>query len=168
VEAIGAHPNVDLQTLLLPIVGVDKDTLVREKQDGILWFNHIYSDQNGPTGLIGSPTDLARLAMAYLNGGELNGQRILSEESVSMMTHESHIVPGDTPDAAAFDEMFQGLGWAVVPTGNSFYLTHSGGGPGFSTNMQLYPDRNLGLVIMANGTYLDRDRILDLAASLDW
>ncbi|MCP4361344.1 MAG: beta-lactamase family protein, partial [Chloroflexi bacterium] len=131
-EAIGAHPNVDLQTLLLPIVGVDKDTLVREKQDGILWFNHIYSDQNGPTGLIGSPTDLARFAMAYLNGGELNGQRILSEESVTMMTHESHIVPGNTSDAAAFDEMLQGLGWAVVPTGNSFYLTHSGGGPGFS------------------------------------
>ena len=29
-------------------------------------------------------------------------------------------------------------------------------------------NRNLGLVIMANGTYLDRDQILDLAASLEW
>jgi CubicO group peptidase (beta-lactamase class C family) len=168
VEAVGAHPSIDLQTLLMPMIGIDTDRLVREKQDGILWFNHVYSDQNGPTGLIGPATDLARFAMSYLNGGELNGQRILSQEMVTMMTHESHIIPGDTPDAAEFDESFQGLGWVVVPTGNSFYLTHSGGGPGFSTNMQLYPDRNLGLVIMANGTYLDRDRILDLTASLDW
>ena len=63
---------------------------------------------------------------------------------------------------------YHGLGWTVVPTEDSFYLNHSGGGPGFSANMQLYPDRGLGLVIMANGTYLDRDRILDLAASLAW
>ena len=168
VEAAGAHPSVDLQALMLPIVGVDTGLLIREKQDGIMWFNHVYSDQNGPTGLIGPATDLAHLAMAYLNGGELNGQRILSEETVAMMTHDSHIVPGNTPDYTQFEESFQGLGWVVVPTGNSFYLTHSGGGPGFSTNMQVYPDRNLGLVIMANGTYLDRDRILDLAASLDW
>lgn len=168
VEATAAHPSVDLQALMLSLVGVDTGRLVREKQDGVMWFNHVYSDQNGPTGLIGSSTDLARFAMAYLNGGELNGQRILSEASVAMMTNESHITPGNSPDAAQFDEVLHGLGWFVVPTENSFYLTHSGGGPGFSTNMQLYPDRNLGLVIMANGTYLDRDRILDLAASLDW
>ena len=168
VEATGAHPSIDFQALLLSILGIDTDRLVREKQDGIMWFNHVYSDQNGPTGLIGPATDLARFAMAYLNGGELNGQRILSEETVAMMTHESHIIPENTPDAAAFDEAYHGLGWFIVPTANSFYLTHSGSGPGFSTNMQLYPDRNLGLVIMANGTYLDRDRILDLAASLDW
>lgn len=167
-EAAGAHPSVDYQALLLPVVGVDTDRIIREKQDGIMWFNHVYSDQNGPTGLIGSATDLARFAMAYLNGGELNGQRILSEESVAMMTHESHIIPGNTPEAALYAEMVQGLGWVVGPTEDSFYLTHSGGGPGFATNMQLYPDRNLGLVIMANGTYLDREGILDLAASLDW
>jgi len=167
-EATGAHPSVDVQSLLLPLVGIDTGSAIRERQNGILWFNHVYSDQNGPTGLIGSPTDLARFVLAYLNGGELDGQRILSEEMVTMMTHEGHIVAGNTPEAAAFDGSYHGLGWTVVPTGDSFYLTHSGGGPGFSTNMQLYPDRDLGLVIMANGTYLDRDRILDLAASLAW
>jgi D-alanyl-D-alanine carboxypeptidase len=64
-EATGAHPRVDLQTMLLPFVGVNTGSLVRERQDGILWFNHVYSDQNGPTGLIGSPTDLARFVLAY-------------------------------------------------------------------------------------------------------
>jgi CubicO group peptidase (beta-lactamase class C family) len=78
---------------------------------------------------------------------------------------------GNSPDAADFDEMHHGLGWFVIPTENaedSFYLTHSGGGPGFSTNMRLYPRSKLGVVIMANGTYLDREGILDLVVSLDW
>jgi CubicO group peptidase (beta-lactamase class C family) len=172
VEATGAHPSVDFQTLLLPLLGIDTDRLVREKRDGVLWFNHVYSDQNGPTGLIGSATDLARLAMAYLNHGQLHGKRILSEESIAMMTRQSHVNPGNSPEAASFDEMYHGLGWFVIPIAvpmqDSFYLTHSGGGPGFSTNMRLYPGNNLGIVIMANGTYLDREKILDLVVSLDW
>lgn len=131
VEATGAHPNVDLQTLLMPLIGIDTSRAIREKQDGIVWFNHIYSDQNGPTGLIGPATDLARFTMAYLNGGELNGQRILAEETVAMMTNESHIISGNSPDAAQFEESFHGLGWVVVPTEDSFYLTHSGGGQAF-------------------------------------
>ena len=68
--------------------------------------------------------------------------------------------------------MRHGLGWFVIPTGtptdDEFYLTHSGGGPGFSTNMRVYPAEKLGAVIMANGTYLDREKILDLVFSLDW
>ena len=170
-EATGAHPAIDIQSLLLTILGVDTDRLVREERDGMMWFNHIYSDQNGPTGLIGPPTDLARLAMAYMNGGELNGKRFLSSKSVAIMTNSGHVKAGDSPDAADFDEMYHGLGWFVIPTQTAedgFYLTHSGGGPGFSTNMRLYPSSKLGVVIMANGTYLDRERILDLVVSLDW
>jgi hypothetical protein len=34
--------------------------------------------------------------------------------------------------------------------------------------MRLYPDRELGMVVIANGTYLPRREILDLVASLDW
>ena len=72
-EATGAHPRIDIQSLLLLLLGIDANRLVRETHDGIMWFNHIYSDQNGPTGLIGPPTELARLLIAYLNQGELDG-----------------------------------------------------------------------------------------------
>ncbi|NIO11336.1 MAG: serine hydrolase, partial [Deltaproteobacteria bacterium] len=84
---------------------------------------------------------------------------------------ESHILPGNTPEAAEYqdyDEMYQGLGWAYVVEGDDFFITHSGGGPGFAANMRLYPDRDLGMVILANGTYLAREEIFDLVASLDW
>jgi CubicO group peptidase (beta-lactamase class C family) len=172
-EATGAAPSLDLQALLLPLVmEKDKrDAMIREKRDGVLWFNHVYTDQKGPTGPIGPPTDTARFIMAYLNGGELDGQRILSGESVAVLTNESHILPGKTPEAAEYkdyDEMYQGLGWSYVVEGDDFFITHSGGGPGFAANMRLYPDRDLGMVVLANGTYLAREEIFDLVASLDW
>ena len=172
-EATGSNPRLDLIVLLLPfIMEKDKrDDLIREKRDGILWFNHVYTDQKGPTGPIGPPTDTARFIMAYLNGGELDGQRILSVESVAMLTNESHILPGKTPETADFkdyDEMYQGLGWAYVVEGDDFFIAHSGGGAGFAANMRLYPDRDLGMVFLANGPYLASEEIFDLVASLVW
>ena len=173
-EAAGSHPSVDIQTvLLLPLV-MDKDqrdALIREKRDGVVWFNRVYTDQKGPTGPITSATDIARFLMAYLNGGELDGQRILSVESVAMLTHEGHILPGNTPEAADFkdyDEMYQGLGWAYVVEDGDFFIGHSGGGPGFAANMRLYPERGLGMVVLANGGYLASEEIFDLVAGLDW
>jgi len=173
-EAAGANPSVDIQALMLPFI-MDKDkrdALIREKQDGALWFNHVYTDQKGPTGPIGPATDTARFLMAYLNRGELDGQRILSAESIAMMTNEGHILPA-VKDPQNFgytdyDLYSRGLGWAYVEDGDDFFITHSGGGPGFATDMRLYPDRDLGMVILANGSYLAREEIFDIVASLDW
>ena len=47
-------------------------------------------------------------------------------------------------------------------------ISINGGGPGFATNMRVYPDKALGMVIMANGTYLPSNEILDLLTSLAW
>jgi CubicO group peptidase (beta-lactamase class C family) len=173
-EATGSQPSVDMQALMLPLI-MDKDkrdALIREKRDGVLWFNHVYTDQKGPTGPIGPATDIARFLMAYLNGGELDGQRILSEESVAMLTDEGHILPAGTDpensEYVDYDLYNRGLGWAYVEDGEDFFISHSGGGPGFATDMRLYPERDLGMVVLANGSYLDRPRIFDLVASLDW
>jgi D-alanyl-D-alanine carboxypeptidase len=172
-EATGSAPSVDIQALMLPFI-MDKDkrdALIREKRDGKLWFNHVYTDQKGPTGPIGPATDTARFLMAYLNGGDLDGQRILSAESVAMLTNEGHILPGFDPESFEFkdyDLVYRGLGWAYVEDGDDIFISHSGGGPGFATDMRLYPDRDLGMVVLANGSYLDRPQIFDLIASLDW
>jgi CubicO group peptidase (beta-lactamase class C family) len=171
-EAAGSSPTVDYQALMLPLL-IDREkrrALTRERIDGVTWFNRVYTDQKGPTGPISSATDVARFVMAFLNEGELDGHRILSEGSIAMMTHESHVLPGNTPEAASYrdyDQMFHGLGWYVVKN-HTFFLAHSGGGPGFASDMRLYPDRELGMVVVANGTYLPRREILDLVASLDW
>ena len=172
-EAAGSNPSIDIQTMMLPFF-LDKDQMasaIREKVDGVTWFNRIYMDQKGPTGPISTVTDMVRFAMAILNEGELDGRRILSQESVATMIGESHVFPGDTPEARAyteFEQMYHGLGWYVVKNPDVDFIAHGGGGPGFAADMRLYPDRELGMVIIGNGSHLPKRKILALVASLDW
>ena len=153
-EAAGTLPVVHLYTPLLPFF-LDMNALVRERQGKLLWLNRVYIDATPSTGLIGPATDVARLMIAYLNLGSLDSNRILSPESVATMT-ETAPLEG------------HGLGWSVGGSHGSRFLEHAGGGPGFATIMRLYPDSGLGIAILANGTDLNRGRIADLLASLDW
>jgi CubicO group peptidase (beta-lactamase class C family) len=78
---------------------------------------------------------------------------------------------GPATDAARFLAALlvqYGLGWHIVPEGARLRLQHRGGGPGFGSEMRLYPLEYLGMVVMANDTTYDRDAILDLAARLQW
>ena len=163
--AVGSHPVVSLESVLLPFLYDDLGEYIRERADGKIWFNRFYADSNPPTGLIGPATDLARFMVAFQNQGELDGVRILSPETVMMMTYESHLVSVDTGQT---DAPFQGLGWHVYQPEERMYISHGGGGPGFGSDMRLYPEESLGLIVLANDTTYDSDSILDFFASLDW
>jgi len=153
-EAAGTLPLVHFYTPLLPAL-LDTKALVRERQGKLLWFNRVYIDATPSTGLIGSAPDVARLMMAYLNRDTLDSKRILNPESVSTLT-ETTPIDG------------HGLGWFVSEVNGSRILEHAGGGPGFATVMRLYPDCGLGIAVLANGTDLDRNGIVDLLANLGW
>ena len=112
-------------------------------------------------------TDAARFVAAILGGGELDGQRILAPQSVEMMIQDSHVI-GRHGEADTYPGMSYGLGWHIIPDGNRLRIQHRGGGPGFGSEMRLYPDEGLGMVVIANDTTYDRDAILDQAARLDW
>ena len=65
----------------------------------------------GPSGgLFSTAADMARFFQLVLNGGELDGQRIVSKEAVRQMTsvQTGDLVPGFTPGNG------WGLGWCVV------------------------------------------------------
>ena len=81
--AAGTHPR-DFMSLIA-FTMIEKQRAVREKKDGIYWFNSIYANQQGSTGLIGSTEDLSHFMIAMLNEGAWNGQKILSQESIKMM-----------------------------------------------------------------------------------
>ena len=153
-EAAGTLPLAHFYTPLLPAL-LDTKKLVRERQGKLLWLNRVYIDATPSTGLIGPAPDLAFLIMAYLNQGILDGRRILSTESVSALTQTT---PMDG----------HGLGWSIGEANGVRFLEHAGGGPGFATTMRLYPERGLGIAILANGTDLNRPGLVHLLADLDW
>jgi CubicO group peptidase (beta-lactamase class C family) len=163
--AVGMHPLMNVQTLFLPpIYGKRLPALVREVKNGNIWLNRICADSDPPTGLIGPAPDLARFVAAHLNGGELEGRRILSQASVASMMLDSYIQGGSLQT----DYSTQGLGWEICGEGENLCLAHGGGGPGYASALRLYPWRSLGIVMIANGTDLDGEAILDLLAGLDW
>jgi D-alanyl-D-alanine carboxypeptidase len=165
--AVASHPWLSMESAALPFLVTNWGSYVRETTDGRMWLNRFYANSAPPTGLIGPATDAARFMAAILNTGELNGQRILSSESVRMMIHDSHVL-GHGGEADIYPGMHYGLGWHIVPEGERLRIQHRGGGPGFGSEMRLYPDERLGMVVIANDTTYDRDAILDLAAQLDW
>ena len=60
------------------------------------------------------------------------------------------------------------LGWLVGESNGERYVDHAGGGAGFATIMRIYPDRDLGIAILANGTDLERGDLVELMQRLDW
>ena len=165
-EAMGTLPVVHYYTPMLPFL-LKPRQLIREQQHGIFWLRRVYIDVTPSTGLIGPASDVARLMLAYLNQGELDGKRILSPESVALLTHDSH-VRGEGPNMAAHNVGRHGIGWYVIPEADRLRLQHHGGGPGFATTLRLYPEQKLGIAILANGTDLDRDGLANRLAELDW
>jgi D-alanyl-D-alanine carboxypeptidase len=166
-EAAGSHPIVNIWTPLIPVIGV---SYIREISGSHFWLERVYTDQTPPSGLIGSAADAARLVTAYLNGGELDGQRILTKESIARMTYEGYI-NGRLDDSQRNRK--QGIGWQVYnPKGYNpkgrFVITHDGGGLGFSTKIQLYPDENLGFVLFTNDVTCEGWKIINVAATLQW
>ena len=153
-EAFGTLPVVHFYTPLLPTL-LDTSALVRERQGKLFWMNRVYIDATPSTGLIGPSTDVARFMLAYLNRGSLDGNLILSPESVSLLT--------ETPPIDG-----HGLGWLVGESDNARYIEHAGGGPGFATIMRLYPEKGVGFAILANGTDLDREGLMGLLETIEW
>jgi D-alanyl-D-alanine carboxypeptidase len=165
-EAAGTLPVVHFYTPLLPFL-LNTGQLIREQLNGFFWLRRLYIDVTPPTGLLGPAPDMARLMLAYLNGGELDGVRILSPQSVALMTYEGRVF-GDGPNMAPYTGGQHGVGWYIIPEAKQLRLQHHGGGPGFATTMRIYPEQGLGIVILANGTDLDRDGLADRLAELDW
>lgn len=161
-EAAGSHPVFDSWTPLVPFIA---GSFIRETSGNQIWFEHVYTDQTPPSGLIGSTSDAARLVRAFLNDGVLENVRILSEESVEVMTHESYVRLVDDPE-----DYFvrQGIGWQIYKDDSGLILEHTGGGIGFSTIMQIHPDRKLGFILFSNNTKCEGWRILQLASGLNW
>lgn len=104
----------------------------------------------GNAGVFSNLSDLSRLGRMLLNKGELEGVRILSEETVSIMT---------TPDGP------RGLGWdftseyATAPRGTVFPAGISYGHTGYTgTTMWIDPKSKSFYVFLSNRVYMGDER----------
>ncbi len=165
-EATGSHPS-DLISKLVPLF-LDTDRAVERKRKGILWFNPVYSDQKGASGLIGPATDLIKFMMLFLPSDEITAKPILSRDSIALM--QSPVISVDKSPAPASELQF-GLGWFIGESNGELTLNHGGTGMAYISMLILYPAENIGTVVMANSTYLGRTmgfRLSQLLRQISW
>ena len=101
---------------------------------------------NGPGygGLVGDVIDAAKLARLHLGDGTIDGRHVLSPDTARRMRTISS--PGKPVDL--------GLGWyrKTRTTTGPLHVEHIGAGGGYYNVMRIYPDLDLGVVVMANTT----------------
>ena len=123
-------------------------------------------------GLVSSGADYARFCRMMLNGGQLDGKRVLSEKAVAEMTRTQ---TGDIPTGFV-DGMSFGYGWAVVKEPKGVTATTSPGtyghGGAFGTQAWVDPKRDLFVILLIQRTGLPnadaspmRQKLQELAAA---
>ena len=94
----------------------------------------------GHAGLFSTASDLARFAQMLLDGGTLNGTRIIAESTVALFTHRS--------------AGWRALGWDTCAGGAScgqHMSERAYGHTGFTgTSLWIDPDRGLYVIVLAN------------------
>jgi len=99
-------------------------------------------DNIGPAGAINSNIlDMAQWLRFQLGGGEYEGDRLISEEQLSeTRTSQIEIAPG----------VSYALGWLVREWRGQSVIEHGGNVAGFSAEVALLPESNLGFVLLTN------------------
>jgi CubicO group peptidase (beta-lactamase class C family) len=98
-------------------------------------------------GLRTSVADLSRLLAALLNGGELDGARILDARTVAEM-QRFHYTAAAKPDNVDPAEKNSGIFWQTKFNGTA--MGHGGNDPGVQAEMLASLDRRIGVVLLSN------------------
>ena len=147
--------------ILKPLGMKDSTLLVREANPQLLTTPHVeergqpvvskifpYNRAHAPSStLYSSIEDMSRWAIANLNRGELDGQRILKRETAESMWR---------PVADALG-MKEGISWFTTENHGHRLVLHSGGDVGFESLLVLAPDDALAVVAMSNFVSEDHD-----------
>lgn len=118
-------------------------------------------DNNAPAGSINSNvSELARWMIVQLDGGSLESlkpgtkDRIFAAASGRQMWSAQTILPvGDPPpglEAARTNFAAYGLGWFLNEFRGYKVASHTGGLPGYVSQVRLVPDLKLGVVVLTN------------------
>lgn len=102
-----------------------------------------YTFTDYPNGGLRTTTrDLARFMVAYQQGGQFNGQRILKASTIQLMHTEAFVD----------QENGVGLHWFTYNRGGSNLWGHDGGEQGTTTMMGFNKSTDIGIIILCNAT----------------
>lgn len=137
-------------------------------------------DNVGPAGSINSSvSEMARWVRMLLNGGEFEGERLLSDSTHRELFQPNVVspVPPQLTAVTGIHFRFYGLGWVVEDYRGRFVAWHNGGIDGMHAQVALLPSEGVGVVVLVNytGTGVPEAlayRVLDLhlgeALDRDW
>ena len=107
--------------------------------------------------LFASAGELARFTIALMDGGLLDGQRVLAEDAVRRMTTGHQAIPGTT--TAKY-----GYGLNIGTVGTERAWRHGGSINGFDAQVSMFPDRQFAVIVFDNRGGAPLQGITDLVA----
>ncbi|MDQ3549081.1 MAG: beta-lactamase family protein [Chloroflexota bacterium] len=161
VRGVSFEACVD-ERILRPIGMTDSTLLVQEADAALLSRGHVvdvdgearvsavfpYHRAHAPSStLYSNVPDMCRWALANLNGGALDGARILSRASLDAMWQ-----PGASIDPERHERI--GLSWFAGAYRGWKTIGHDGEDTGFQSQLFLVPEAGLAAVAMANADYV--------------
>ena len=115
-------------------------------------------DHRGASAVYTSAHDLVRFGMFHLKD-HLRDQRSILKDSTLDAMHRL-ATPGDTATG-------YGLGWGIGNEQGMRVVSHTGGMPGVATTLKLYPQQDMVIVALSNGSGAVPHRIaVDIAAAV--
>ncbi len=162
--------------ILAPLRMNDSTLLVKKANPALLTWGHELDTQRVPfpsrvfpynrmhspsSNLHSNVLDMARWAMANLNGGELDGRRILQPSSHAMMWRPAHQLRGLGTHREISDV---GLSWWLGTYRDTRMVAHQGGDTGYRTDLVLLPEKRIAVVWMENAEWAVIDDSVTRAA----
>jgi CubicO group peptidase (beta-lactamase class C family) len=107
--------------------------------------------------LFSNTSEFARFSMMLMNGGMLDGTRILAADAVQKMTTGHQAIPGSTTSK-------YGYGLSIGTRGADRVWQHGGAINGFDATVTMFPDRKLAVILFDNRSGSPLQGVIDLVA----
>jgi CubicO group peptidase (beta-lactamase class C family) len=101
--------------------------------------------------------DLSRWVRLHINGGEIDGQRLIDSGALAKLYEPKVLVDGPIADSVRIgrhDTVSYATGWMIHATPEGRIIEHAGGTIGFVSYIAFDPDRRFGVVVLVNQSAL--------------
>jgi len=136
----------------------DAASFFRETDEDNAWMSHFIVGEAAGGGLMGPATEMVRYGQMLVNGGELDGVRILSPESVELLRQEQYSTSGEP--------LGFGMAWMIRDDPEHPYTEHGGGGEGVDALLRVYYKDGFAIALQANSGGYSRQDVMDAAANV--